>query len=80
MKALTWQAEEEKQRAIKLESHSRRNNLNFFNIPEQEDETATKSESILRNFMEVRLRLTTSHSNVFIESENQAPLKGNQDH
>ena len=63
VKALTKQAEEEKQRAIKLESHSRSNNLNFFNIPEQEDETATKSESILRNFMEVRLKLNKEDAN-----------------
>ena len=40
VKAVTKEAEEEKQRAVKLESHNRRNNLNFFNIPEQEDETA----------------------------------------
>ena len=57
------QAEEEKQRAIKLESHSPRNNLNFFNIPEQQDETATESESILRNFMEVRLKLNKEDAN-----------------
>ena len=63
VKALTKQAEEEKQRAVKLESHNRRNNLNFFNIPEQEDETATKSESILRNFMEVRLKLNKEDAN-----------------
>ena len=63
MKALTKQAEEEKRRVIKLESHIRRNNLNFFNIPEQEDETATKSESILCNFMEVRLKLNKEDAN-----------------
>ena len=42
VKALTKQAEEEKQRAVKLHSHNRRNNLSFFNIPEQEDETCNK--------------------------------------
>jgi len=63
VKALLKQAEEEKQRAIKLESHSRRNNLNFFNIPEQEDETAIKSKSILRNFMEVWLKLNKEDAN-----------------
>ena len=63
VKTLTKQAKEEKQRAINLESHSRRNNLIFFNIPEQEDETATKSESILRNFMEVRLKLNKEDAN-----------------
>ena len=63
VKALTKQAEEQQQRAIKLESHSRRNNLNFFNIPEQEDETSTESQSILRNFMEVRLRLNKEDAN-----------------
>ena len=63
VKALTKQPEEEKQRTFKLESHSCRNNLNFFNIPEQEDETVTKSESILGNFMEVRLNLNKEHAN-----------------
>ena len=63
VKAVTKEAEEEKQRAVKLESHNRRNNLNFFNIPEQEDETATKSKSILRNFMEVRLKLNKEDAN-----------------
>ena len=48
---------------MKLESHSRRNNLNFFNIPEREDETATKCESILRNFMDVRLMLNKEDAN-----------------
>ena len=46
---------EEKQRAIKLESHSRGNNLNFFNILEQEDESFEKSEKNLRKFMETEL-------------------------
>ena len=39
VKLPTKQAKEEKQRAINLKSHSRRNNLNFFNIPEQKDES-----------------------------------------
>ena len=37
VKSLTKQVYEEKQRLVKLESHSRRNNLNFFNIPEEKD-------------------------------------------
>ena len=41
----------EKERAIKLESHSRRNNLNVFNIPEKKDESFENSETILPNFM-----------------------------
>ena len=51
VKSLTKQAAYEKERAIKLESHSRRNNLNFFNIPEKKDESFENSETILRNFM-----------------------------
>lgn len=37
VKSLTKQAAYEKQRAINLESHSRRNDLNFFIIPVQKD-------------------------------------------
>ena len=37
VKSLTKQVEEEKQRSVKLESHSRRNNLNIFIIPEEKD-------------------------------------------
>ena len=57
VKSLTKQAEYEKQREIKLESHSRRNNLNFFNIPEQTDESFENSETILRKFMAVELKI-----------------------
>ena len=42
VKLLNKKAKEEKQRAINLESHSRLNNLNFFNIPEQKDESFGK--------------------------------------
>jgi hypothetical protein len=44
-------AADEKQRTIKLESHSRRNNLNFFNIPEKGKEDFSKTETILREFI-----------------------------
>ena len=47
----------EKERAIRLESHSRRNNLNFFNIPEVAEESFAKTECILRNFMDKELRV-----------------------
>ena len=52
VKPLTKQANEEKQRSAKLESHSRRNNLNVFNIPEEKDESFQTSENVLRRFME----------------------------
>ena len=42
----------ERERAIRLESHSQRNNLNFFRIPEVAEESFAKTESILRNFMD----------------------------
>ena len=57
VKSLTKQAAYEKERAIKLESHSRRNNLNFFNIPEKKDESFENSETILRNFMVAVLKI-----------------------
>ena len=47
----------ERERAIRLESHSRRNNLNFFSIPEIADESFSKTESILRNFLDKELRV-----------------------
>ena len=34
----------ERERAIKLESHSRRNNLIFYNIPEEENESTATTE------------------------------------
>ena len=58
VKSLTKQVEYEKQKAIKLESHSRRNNLNFFNIPEQRDESFENSETILRKFMAAELKIS----------------------
>ena len=42
---LTKSASFEKERAIKLGSHSRRNNLIFFGIPEEVNETSVKTES-----------------------------------
>ena len=66
--SLTKQANEEKQRAIKLESHSRRNNLNFFNLPEQKNESAEKSEKILRKFMEENLKISKEDaSEIYLE-------------
>ena len=42
----------EKERAIKLESHSRRNNLIFYGVPEEENETSVKTESLVYSFLE----------------------------
>ena len=36
---------------MKLESHSRRNNLIFFGIPEEVNETSAKTESLLYSFL-----------------------------
>ena len=58
VKSLTKQAAYEKERVIKLESHSRHNKLNFFNIPEKKDESFEKSETILRNFMVAELKIS----------------------
>ena len=56
MNSLTKQGKEEKERAIKLESHSRCNNLNFYTIPEEKEESFEKSEKVLRKFMEAKLK------------------------
>ena len=46
----------EKARGVKLESHSRRNNLRFFNIPEQPgNENYHDTERVLREFLENNL-------------------------
>jgi len=46
----------EKEREIKLESHSRRNNLNFFGIPEEAEESFASTENILCNFMKKKVK------------------------
>ena len=78
VKLPTKQAKEEKQRAINLKSHSRRNNLNFFNIPEQKNESFEKFEKILRKFMEEELKLSKEDADdislsVSIALEKQVP-------
>ena len=55
VKSLTKQVNEEKQRSVKLESHSCRNNLYFFNIPEEKDESFQTPENVLCRFIEVEL-------------------------
>ena len=67
VKSLTKQAAYEKERAIKLESHSRRNNLNFFNIPEKKDESFENSETILRNFMVAELKISKDVDDISFE-------------
>ena len=47
----------ERECVIKLESHSRRNNLNFFSIPEVADESFAKTEAILGYFMDKELQV-----------------------
>ena len=55
MNKLTQVANAEKERAIKLESHSRRNNLIFYNIPEVRQESSATTESLLYTFLEQNL-------------------------
>ena len=54
---LTRSVNSEKERAVKLESHSRRNNLIFYGIPEETNESSAKSESLLYSFLEENLKL-----------------------
>ena len=53
---LTRSVNSEKERAVKLESHSRRNNLIFYGIPEETNESSAKSESLLYSFLEENLK------------------------
>ena len=58
----------ERERAIKLESHSRRNSLIFYNIPEEENETTAMTEDTLYIFMEEKLKMEEEEaSNICIE-------------
>ena len=67
VKLLCKKLSEEKER-IKLESHSRRNNLNFFKIEEQQNETMEKTENILRNFIIKELKVDEEEmQNISIE-------------
>ena len=68
VKLLCKKLSEEKERSIKLESHSRRNNLNFFKIEEQQNETMEKTENILRNFIIKELKVDEEEmQNISIE-------------
>ena len=58
--------------AIRFESHSRRNNLNFFSIPEVADESFAKTEYILRNFMDKELRVENAKE-ISIERAHRVP-------
>ena len=54
--------------AIKLESHSRRNNLIFYNITEEENESTAMTEDTLYIFMEEKLKMEEEKvSNICIE-------------
>ena len=58
----------ERERAIKLESHSRRDNLIFYNIPEEENESPAMTEDTLYIFMEEKLKMAEEEaSDICIE-------------
>ena len=68
VKFLCKKLSEEQERSIKLESHSRRNNLNFFKIEEQQNETMEKTKNILRNFIIKELKVDEEEmQNISIE-------------
>ena len=54
---------EEQEKRIKIEGHSRRNNLNFFNIKEEENESMEVTEKKLRNFFQQELKIPHSKIN-----------------
>ena len=60
---LTQVANAEKERAIKLESHSRRNNLIFYNIPEMRQESSGTTETLLYTFLEQNLDMAEEETN-----------------
>ena len=52
----------ERERVLKLESHSRRNNLIFHNITEEENESTAMTEDMLYIFMEEKLKMEEEES------------------
>ena len=52
---------------IKLESHSRRNNLIFYNISGEENESTAMTEDTLYIFMEEKLKMEEEASDICIE-------------
>ena len=68
VKILCKKLSEEQERSIKLESHCRRNNLNFFKIEEQQNETMEKTENNLQNFIIKELKVDEEEmQNISIE-------------
>ena len=60
---LTQVATVEKECAIKLESHSRWNNLIFYNIPEARQESSATTETLLYTFLEQKLDMAEEETN-----------------
>ena len=63
IKAVTF----ERECTIKLESHSRRNNLIFYNISGEENESTTMTEDTLYIFMEEKLKMEEEAGDICIE-------------
>ena len=63
---LTQTATFERERAIKLESHIRRNNLIFYNIPEEKKESTAKTD-LVYTFLEEKLHMGEEASDISIE-------------
>ena len=68
MNKLTKTATTEKERAIKLESHTRRNNLIFYNIPEVRKESSATTETLMYTFLEQKLDMAE-------EETDEIPIK-----
>ena len=49
-----------RRRHVKLECHSRRGNLKFFGLKEQENESNSDTEAVLREFMRTKLKILPS--------------------
>lgn len=56
-----------KARSVTLESHSRRNNLRFFNIPEEHHESYEDAEQLVKSFIKEHLQDDALASRVKIE-------------
>ena len=64
---LTQAVNVEKERATKLESHSRRNNLIFYNVPEERQESSATTETLQYTFLERNVNMEEEINEIPIE-------------
>lgn len=67
VRKLTQTVTFERERAMKLESHSRRNNLIFYNISEEAKESTSKIEDLIYTYLEEKLNMAGEANDISID-------------